>query len=159
MAATQEADIAIIGAGIIGLSCAYELARQGAGRVVVFDKGGPVFGTTGGSAGVICPVELGDPYIVMGLLGYARVLELASEHGLGYQQRGGSGSSTNPTTRPSTRTASTIASEGPTQALCTTLRCSTPTRYSRSCRGQSGAVIPPPFGRYAAGAITPTRVL
>ena len=36
----------------------------------MFDKGGPVFGTTGGSAGVICPVELGDPYILMGLLGY-----------------------------------------------------------------------------------------
>ncbi len=88
MARTQEADIAIIGAGIIGLSCAYELARQGAGRIVVFDKGGPVSGTTGGSAGVICPVELGDPYIVMGLLGYARVLELASDHGLGFQQRG-----------------------------------------------------------------------
>jgi sarcosine oxidase, subunit beta len=88
VAATQEADVAVIGAGIIGLSCAYELASQGAGQVVVFDKGGPVSGTTGGSAGVICPVDLGDPYIVMGLLGYARVLELAAEHGLGFAQRG-----------------------------------------------------------------------
>ena len=86
--ARQHADIAIIGAGIVGLSCAYELARQGAGQVVVFDKGGPVFGTTGGSAGVICPVELGDPYVLMGLLGYTRVLELASEHGLSFEQRG-----------------------------------------------------------------------
>ncbi len=86
--ARQHADIAIIGAGIVGLSCAYELARQGAGQVVVFDKGGPVFGTTGGSAGVICPVELGDLYVLMGLLGYTRVLELASEHGLSFEQRG-----------------------------------------------------------------------
>jgi sarcosine oxidase, subunit beta len=84
----QHADIAVIGAGIVGLSCAYELARQGAGQIVVFDKGGPVSGTTGGSAGVICPVELGDPYILMGLLGYSRVLELAGEHGLNFEQRG-----------------------------------------------------------------------
>ena len=88
VAKTQEADVAVIGAGIIGLSCAYKLARQGAGRVVVFDKGGPAFGTTGGSAGVICPVELGDPYIVMGLLGYSRVLGLAAEHGMSFEQRG-----------------------------------------------------------------------
>ena len=46
--ARQHDDIGIIGAGIVGLSCAYELACQGAGQVVVFDEGGPVFGTRAG---------------------------------------------------------------------------------------------------------------
>ena len=50
----QTADIAIIGGGIVGLACAYELSLQGAGRIVLFDKMAPASGTTGGSGGVIC---------------------------------------------------------------------------------------------------------
>jgi sarcosine oxidase subunit beta len=85
---TNRADVAIVGAGIVGLSCAFELAREGVERIVVFDKGGPVYGTTGGSAGVICPVELGDPYVLMGLLGYERVQQLAGDHGLRFERSG-----------------------------------------------------------------------
>ena len=48
----RHADIAIIGGGIVGMSCAYELARQSDLRIVLFDKQNPGSGTTGGSAGV-----------------------------------------------------------------------------------------------------------
>ena len=61
----QTADIAIIGGGIIGMTCAYELARQSDARIVVFDKLLPASGTTGGSAGVICWHDMGTLYAHM----------------------------------------------------------------------------------------------
>jgi sarcosine oxidase subunit beta len=81
----QTADIAIIGGGIVGLACAYELSLQGAGRIVLFDKMAPASGTTGGSGGVICRHDIGEIYAVLSLLGYARVRELAEENEFGYR--------------------------------------------------------------------------
>ncbi|MBO0729531.1 MAG: FAD-binding oxidoreductase [Acidimicrobiaceae bacterium] len=80
----ETADVAIVGAGIVGMSSAYELARRGAGRVVVLEKNSPATGTTGGSAGVICPVDLGEIYALMNLAGYARIKQLERDSGLGF---------------------------------------------------------------------------
>lgn len=84
----RTADLAVIGGGIIGLSCAYELARQSDARIVVFDKNNPASGTTGGSAGVICLHDLGALYAQLTLIGHARVRELAREHGLAFHPWG-----------------------------------------------------------------------
>ncbi len=47
----RSADVIVIGAGIIGLSIAYQLARRGGGRVVVLEKGaGVAEGSTGASS-------------------------------------------------------------------------------------------------------------
>jgi sarcosine oxidase subunit beta len=71
------------------MACAYEIARQDeTKRVVVFDKQGLGNGTTGGSAGVICPVELGEIYALMNVVGYGRIRELARDHGLRFTQWG-----------------------------------------------------------------------
>jgi sarcosine oxidase subunit beta len=84
----RTADIAVIGGGIIGMSCAYELARQGAGRVVLFDKQNPGSGTTGGSAGVICLHDMGDIYARLTLIGYARIQELRRTHDFAFHPWG-----------------------------------------------------------------------
>ncbi|GCE22184.1 NAD(P)/FAD-dependent oxidoreductase [Dictyobacter kobayashii] len=76
----ETADIAIIGGGIIGMSCAYELARQGAKRIVVFDKQQPASGTTGGSAGVVCLHDMGELYAALTLVGYHRYQQLRRDH-------------------------------------------------------------------------------
>src|SRR5690606_4473956 len=49
-----KADVLIVGAGVIGLACAYELGRAGA-RVVVIDKFDPGYGCSYGNAGWITP--------------------------------------------------------------------------------------------------------
>lgn len=82
------ADIAIIGGGIIGMSCAYELARQGKHRIVLFDKLLPATGTTGGSAGVICLHDMGAIYASMTLIGFSRIQELSREHDFGFRPWG-----------------------------------------------------------------------
>ena len=75
-----SADVVIIGGGIIGMSCAYELARQGAGRVVLFDKQNLASGTTGGSAGVVCLHDMGELYALLTLVGYARYQQLRHDY-------------------------------------------------------------------------------
>jgi sarcosine oxidase subunit beta len=76
----RTADIAIIGGGIIGMSCAYELARRSTQRIVLFDKQNPASGTTGGSAGVVCLHDMGEIYAYLTLKGYARIQQLRQEH-------------------------------------------------------------------------------
>lgn len=85
---SRTADIAIIGGGIIGMSCAYELAQQSDQRIVVFDKQLPATGTTGGSAGVICLHDMGAIYAYLTLLGFARIQALHREHDFGFQPWG-----------------------------------------------------------------------
>lgn len=49
----RTADVVVVGAGIIGVSIAYQLARHGAGRIVLLDKGaGPGEGSTGASSSI-----------------------------------------------------------------------------------------------------------
>ncbi len=49
-----KADVLIVGGGVIGLACAYELSRAGA-RVVLIDKSDPGYGCSYGNAGWITP--------------------------------------------------------------------------------------------------------
>jgi glycine/D-amino acid oxidase-like deaminating enzyme len=49
----RTADVVVIGAGIIGMSTAFQIARRSKARVVVLDKGvGPGEGSTGASSAV-----------------------------------------------------------------------------------------------------------
>ncbi|MBC8159792.1 MAG: FAD-binding oxidoreductase [Roseiflexaceae bacterium] len=84
----QSADIAVIGGGIIGMSCAYELARQSSARVVLFDKTMMAGSTSGGSAGVICLHDMGTIYAQLTLLGFERVRQFARQHEIGFQPWG-----------------------------------------------------------------------
>ncbi|HLF43243.1 MAG TPA: FAD-dependent oxidoreductase [Acidimicrobiia bacterium] len=50
---TRTAEVVVVGAGIIGSSIAYQLARHGVSEVVAFDKGrGPSEGSTGSSSSI-----------------------------------------------------------------------------------------------------------
>lgn len=50
----KDTDILIVGGGVIGMACAYELAKSGA-RVTLIDKGEPGHGCSYGNAGWITP--------------------------------------------------------------------------------------------------------
>jgi sarcosine oxidase subunit beta len=50
---TATADVVVIGAGIMGVSTAYHLARRGAGRVVVLERGAVCSGSTALASGGI----------------------------------------------------------------------------------------------------------
>src|SRR3954465_15032252 len=50
----KQQDIIIIGGGVIGMACAYELSSRGA-QVTVIDKSEPGFGCSYGNAGWITP--------------------------------------------------------------------------------------------------------
>lgn len=69
MAANQQScDVAVIGAGIIGAACALACARTGL-SVVVFDRGGPVAGTTGaGEGNILVSDKLPGPELDLALL-------------------------------------------------------------------------------------------
>lgn len=49
---TQSLSVAVIGAGIIGLSCAWELSKRGA-QVTIFDRGEPGCGASVAAAGML----------------------------------------------------------------------------------------------------------
>jgi D-amino-acid dehydrogenase len=50
----KDTDILIVGGGVIGMACAYEIAKTGA-RVTVIDRGEPGHGCSYGSAGWLTP--------------------------------------------------------------------------------------------------------
>lgn len=61
---TRTADVVVVGAGIIGASIAYQLARHGVGEMVALDKGrGPAEGSTGASSS-ICRCRYTYPEVV-----------------------------------------------------------------------------------------------
>ncbi|HLF60130.1 MAG TPA: FAD-dependent oxidoreductase [Acidimicrobiia bacterium] len=51
---TRTAEVVVVGAGIIGASIAFQLARHGVGNVIALDKGrGPSEGSTGASSSIV----------------------------------------------------------------------------------------------------------
>jgi glycine/D-amino acid oxidase-like deaminating enzyme len=50
---TESFDVIVVGAGIFGAGTAYQLRKQGAGRVLLVDRDRPAAGTTGRSAGIV----------------------------------------------------------------------------------------------------------
>ncbi len=50
---TEQADIVIIGGGVMGASIAYHLARQGGGKIVLLERQGLCNGTTGRSGAIV----------------------------------------------------------------------------------------------------------
>ncbi|MBX6349926.1 MAG: FAD-binding oxidoreductase [Clostridia bacterium] len=46
-------DVAVVGAGVVGMSAAAELLRRGAGRVAVFERAAPGSGSTARAAGIV----------------------------------------------------------------------------------------------------------
>ena len=65
-------DMMVIGAGVIGLACAFRLARLGQ-RVLLMDRSEPGHGASFGNAGHIATEQvfpLASPEVVRGALGY-----------------------------------------------------------------------------------------
>src|SRR5215212_2021348 len=59
-------DVVVVGGGVIGLSCAWRLARRGA-RVAVVERGEPGCGATRVAAGMLAPVgelAFGEPELL-----------------------------------------------------------------------------------------------
>jgi D-amino-acid dehydrogenase len=68
----RESRVLVIGAGVIGLACAFRLAREGL-AVTLVDRGKPGRGTSFGNAGHIATEQvfpLASPEVVRGALGY-----------------------------------------------------------------------------------------
>ena len=90
-------DVVVVGGGVIGLSCAWRLARCGA-RVAVVERGEPGCGATRVAAGMLAPVgelTFGEPELLELTLAAARLypefvaeLEEASGETTGYEQLG-----------------------------------------------------------------------
>jgi len=94
---TRGFDVVVIGGGVIGLSCAWRLAQDGA-RVVVLERGEPGGGATRVAAGMLAPVgelTFGEPELLRLTLVAARLypefvaeLEAASGETTGYERLG-----------------------------------------------------------------------
>lgn len=70
--ADEATDVLVVGAGVIGLACAFRLAREGR-RVLLVDRGEPGMGTSFGNAGHIASEQvfpLASPAVVRGALRY-----------------------------------------------------------------------------------------
>ena len=70
--ANEATDVLVIGAGVIGLACAFRLAREGQ-RVLLLDRDQPGLGTSFGNAGHIATEQvfpLASPEVVRGALRY-----------------------------------------------------------------------------------------
>jgi glycine/D-amino acid oxidase-like deaminating enzyme len=69
-------DVVVIGAGIVGVSCAWELTRRGA-SVCVVDRGEVSRGTTGlGEGNVLCSDKDAGPDLALAVAGRAMYDEL-----------------------------------------------------------------------------------
>ena len=66
---TETADVVVIGGGCIGTSIAWQLARRGAGRVVLLEKSGIAAGATGWSSAIVRMHYTHEPLIQMALFG------------------------------------------------------------------------------------------
>jgi glycine oxidase len=90
---SEKNDAVVVGAGVIGLSCAWRLAQRG-GRVAVVDKAFPPAGATRVAAGMLAPVgelTFGEPELLKMTLAAAELypdfiaeLEAASDTPTGY---------------------------------------------------------------------------
>jgi glycine oxidase len=90
-------DVAVVGGGVIGLSCAWSLAQRGA-RVAVLERGEPGAGATRVAAGMLAPVgelTFGEPELLELTLEAARLypefvaeLEAATGEATGYERLG-----------------------------------------------------------------------
>jgi glycine oxidase len=93
----HDLDAVVVGGGVIGLSCAWRLARGGA-RVAVVERGDPGCGATRVAAGMLAPVgelTFGEPELLELTLAAARLypefvaeLEAASGEETGYERLG-----------------------------------------------------------------------
>lgn len=90
-------DVVVVGGGVVGLSCAWRLARRGA-RVAVLERGEPGGGATRVAAGMLAPVgelTFGEPELLELTLAAARLypefvaeLEAATGEATGYERLG-----------------------------------------------------------------------
>jgi len=93
----MDADVAIIGGGVIGLACAYELASHGK-RVVVLERDRPGSGAGYVAAGMLAPISEADaedePFIELALEScslypdWIQRIEADSGLGCGYRDEG-----------------------------------------------------------------------
>src|SRR5438874_1938908 len=87
----MNADVVIVGAGIIGSSCAYFLARAGL-RVCVVERAGVAGGTSGsGEGNILVSDKDPGPELELAKAGYALWKELAEEmpHNFEFEEKGG----------------------------------------------------------------------
>ncbi len=97
MTEKRSYDAIVVGAGVIGLSCAWCAARRGA-RVLVLDRAAPPAGATRVAAGMLAPVgelAFGEPALLEMTLAaaerypaFAAELEAATGKAIGYSRRG-----------------------------------------------------------------------
>lgn len=93
----KRSDVAVVGAGLIGLASAWELATRGL-KVTVFERDAPGSGATRVAAGMLAPIgelEFGEPELLSMSLrsrelysGFANALEAASGIETGYRETG-----------------------------------------------------------------------
>jgi glycine oxidase len=93
----QSYDAIVVGAGVIGLSCAWRAAQRGA-EVLVLDRAEPPAGATRVAAGMLAPVgelTFGEPELLELTLaaaerypGFVAELESATGMATGYERRG-----------------------------------------------------------------------
>ncbi|MFF5988480.1 NAD(P)/FAD-dependent oxidoreductase [Prauserella flavalba] len=84
----SEPRVVVIGAGIVGLSTAFELLRLGAEQVTVLEARHPGEGSSGRSVGMVETQYLDAADIEVRAFGHARFGALSREHGLSFVRGG-----------------------------------------------------------------------